>query len=189
MKQKKRNQMHAVAGCPGLYKQGLHYRIDFTIGDRRCNKAVGENKELAIDLWQEERSRARRELNCMVDNSLLLKDLWENFVKVKKPEVRPATWESYEHAFKPLWAFFTMPRVRDLAPRHIAEYVAWRRSGGDPTTADATINRELALFKSMLNRGVRDGKIASNPLARVPGVLKPKVKNRRALGDSSIEVQ
>jgi integrase len=180
MTQRKRFRMQSVSGYPGLFKQGTRYRIDFTIDGRRYNRVAGDNKELAIDIWREARMGARREANSLVDNSMRLADLWDYYLKVKRGEVRASTWTSYEFAFAWLRQFFKMARVRDLNPRHVAEYIVWRRSK-NTGIADETINRELSLFRAMLNRGVRDGKLANNPIARVPGVLKPKTKKRRAL--------
>lgn len=55
--------------------------------------------------------------------------------------------------------FGTLP-LRQITPSLINEYVSKRLEKG---IRPATVNRELALFKSMFNKAIRDGKLEKNP--------------------------
>jgi len=100
---------------------------------------------------------------------------------------KPNTWIRYETSTVPLIRFFGDVRVDRISSRDVEKYKIWRSAqkqqprGKKPkdgrnqrtkpveskTVAPATVNRELACLKRMLNRLVNDDILMTNPVSKV----------------------
>ena len=69
----------------------------------------------------------------------------------------------------------TPEKIRDYRKKRKKEFLA-SRPGRNPS--DTTINREVSAFKTMLNRGVANGIIDSNPIRFVPLLKENNVRER-----------
>ena len=67
----------------------------------------------------------------------------------------------------------TPEKIRDYRKKRKKEFLA-SRPGRNPS--DTTINREVSAFKTMLNRGVANGIIDSNPIRFVPLLKENNIK-------------
>jgi integrase len=92
-------------------------------------------------------------------------------------------------ARKRLNPFFGSLPIKQITPSLINEYVSKRKSeksyrGG--TIRPATINRELALLKSIFNKAIRDGKLEKNPVRGIK-MLRENNERQRVLTEDEWE--
>jgi integrase len=182
---KKRNSQKMKAckcGFALVKFSGRVYWIEWYQDGQRLRERVGPNKEAAEQRLREVLS-ARTEgryVKKSPDARLTFKDLAAWYLEL--PEVKAK--RSYDRDYRSLnnlLPFFGDKVLREITPALVEAYRRKRLaepSGRTPTTltAPATVNRELACFKTIFAKAMKNGKAERNP---AQGVKLLKENNER----------
>ena len=108
---------------------------------------------------------------------ILFEDFAEDFLETHS-KINKRSWRSDEYLLANLKSFFINTFLSNIGAEMVERYKAQRIKQVSP----ATVNREIALIKTMLNKAVAWGRIPSSPIAgRVVGKLKEKNARERIL--------
>jgi integrase len=161
---------------------GRVWWIDYLVEGQRRRERIGPNKEAAEQRLREvlsARAEGRYIKKCP-DAKTRFKDLAAWYLEL--PEVKAK--RSYVRdcqSMKNLLPFFGDRLLKKITPASVEAYRQLRlgQSSGRAshgTTRPATINRELACFKTIFNKAVKNGKAERNP---AQGVKLLKENNER----------
>ena len=157
-----------------VYRRGEAWVADFWIGGRegRRVRKSAPTRKLAEALEREHKAREfRGELSREI-KPVTLSKLIEVFEELR--EVAETTRECNALVFQHLKAFFGNPLVQTVLPSDIERYRAQRLKVVKPVT----VNIELRVLRSLLNRAVEWGYLRQAPLVRL---LKVETISRRFL--------
>lgn len=108
---------------------------------------------------------------------ILFEDFAEDFLETHS-KINKRSWRSDEYLLANLKSFFINTFLSNIGAEMVERYKAQRIKQVSP----ATVNREIALIKTMLNKAVAWGRIPSSPIAgRIVGKLKEKNARERIL--------
>jgi integrase len=161
---------------------GRVYWIDYLIDGERRRERIGPSKESA-------EQRLREVLSARAEGRYIQKspDVLTRFKELAAwyldlPEVQAKrSYDRDKRSLKNLLPFFGDRLLKDITPGLVEAYRRKRLteySGRTPEylTKPATINRELACFKTIFNKALREGRAGRNP---VQGVKQLKENNER----------
>ncbi len=165
----------------GIYKEGDKFRIIIYLDGKRfvetCQartfRQAKQMRAVRIQKIKEDKFFMRRKRS-----PITFKELMDNFLKYSK-----ATKKSYERdklSSNYLLNFFGKYKPEEITHSMIKTYIAKRlkettRKGSSPS--NATINRELALLRSVLYQAINDGIIDRNPMRGIK-LLPEKARDR-----------
>ena len=151
----------------GVYKKGKSWYINFYYQGQRIQECVGQaSKTVAKEV---EAKRKAEVIEGRYDlNKVKLTPLFETFLDqyleiYSKQNKRPRSYLRDITSSKPLKEYFKGKRLADITAWHIEKYKPLRREDVSP----ATVNRELALLRHMLNIAVEWGKLKESPFKGV----------------------
>ncbi len=104
----------------------------------------------------------------------------EQYAKVRN---KKRAWERKLVSLKPLKRFMGKMELQSITAAHLHNYTSLRSKTG---LSDATINRDLAIIKHMLNYAVECGILERNPVERFK-LLKEEQKERPRFSDAGIK--
>jgi integrase len=190
---KKRNSEKAKT-CAGKTKDGTTcgfalskhsgrvWWIEYRVDGKRKRERIGPNKAAAEQRYREAKSLIAegRFIKKSPDVKTTFKNLAQWYLDL--PDVKAK--RSYDRdklSLDRLLPFFGDKLLRDITPAKVQAYQQMRLSepsGRTPQTMTkpATINRELACFKTIFNKAIANGKAEKNPAA---GVKLLKENNER----------
>jgi len=161
--------------------------VDFTFNKKRIRRFGGYTKEQA-------RNRLAKLRLEKLDEQL-------GFKKPEKPDIsfekfanefielyskqHKRSWKRDEVSLKSLKPFFKGKMLRDIGPQLVENYKAKRKTDITPRKTlvmEATINREIALLKTMFNKALEWGRIETNQIVQVKK-FKENQKDMRILSD------
>jgi integrase len=156
-------------------KDGKWY-IDFTFKHKRIRKFAGWTKE------QAKNTLAKLRLELLNEDLGFKKPGAENIPFEKFTQewleiyARPnkKSWRRDELSLKSLIPWFKGKNLSDIKPDLVEAYKAKRKLEVSP----ATVNRELACLKTIMNKAVEWGKLEVNPIAKVKKFREQTVKER-----------
>ena len=96
--------------------------------------------------------------------------------------------DTYSRALAAILPNVGAATVRTLRPAHVLKYLRQRKAQG---VANATVNKELAALKAMLNWAVNAGLALSNPISSVSKLPEGEAyrsRSRRALSDQEVNL-
>jgi integrase len=161
---------------------GRVYWIEFYQDGQRRRERIGPNKEAAEQRLREVlKARTEgRHINKSADAKTKFKDLAAWYLEL--PEVKAKrSYDRDKRSLKLLLPFFGDKLLKDIKPGTVEAYRQRRLgepSGRTPSTltAPATVNRELACFKTIFSKAIKNGKAERNPAV---GVRQLKENNER----------
>jgi integrase len=184
----KTRNSHKVKACKcgfALAKfSGRVYWIDYLVDGQRRRERIGPNKE-AADQRLREVLTARTEgryIQKSPDTRTLFKDLAAWYlelpeVKAKRSYVRDC------YSVKNLLPFFGDRLLKDITPALVEAYR--QRRLGQPSkrapygpTKPASVNRKLAVFKTIFNKAIKNDKAEKNPAQGVKLLKENNERNR-----------
>jgi len=182
---KKRNSTKAKTCSCGfaLAKfSGRVYWIDYLVEGQRKRERIGPNKAAAEQRLREVLS-ARTEgryIKISPDVRTRFKDLADWYLNLEEVQAK----RSYKRdiqSLNRLLPFFGDRLLKDITPEMVGAYRLRRLgepSGRTPRTltTPATVNREIACFKTIFNKAIINGKAERNPVA---GIKPLKENNER----------
>lgn len=182
---KKRNSLKVKACTCGfaLAKfSGRVYWIDYLVEGQRRRERIGPNKAAAEQRLREVLSAIAegRYIRKSPDAQARFQDLAAWYLTL--PEVKAKrSYDRDQRSLKKLLPFFGDRLLKDIKPGQVEAYRQRRLgepSGRTPSTltAPATVNREIACFKTIFSKAMKNGKAERNP---VVGVKQLKENNER----------
>jgi integrase len=154
-------------------KIGETWFYDVYIDGVRERKAVGPNKRDAEDELERIKGKALSgEYRAGRRRKVRFESFADEYIKHAKPNKR--SWKRDEVSLNSLKPFFKGLYLFKISARKIEEYKRKRLEEVMP----ATVNRELALLKTMFNLAIKWKLIYENPVKAVKSLQEPKHKYR-----------
>lgn len=154
-------------------KKGVKYGVDLRFRGRRIRKIIGPKKKQAELFWQKIQVQIAegKFLDVQRNQKVKFEDMAKTYIEAySKPNKRSSRRD--ETSLKNLVGFFGGRCLYEITSLDIEKYRVERLQGVTP----ATVNRELACLKHMLNKAKEWGKVSENPALKVKLL---KEKNRR----------
>lgn len=183
---------------PGLWKRGGVYYARFRHNGRVIRKRVSTDLRVAESMLNDLRARLDKGDFGMLDNDVPWSDAKQQYLSAVKQSLRDV--DQVVEDLARFARFRPLKSVKEISPEFVFHYREWRQSqmiGKPPKPSQPdhrrnvgprTVNREVAVLRSMLARLVEWGLIGSNPIEKVKPlkVDKPR-KSRRALERREID--
>jgi len=172
-----------------LKKVDGKWYVDFTFDKKRIRAYGGDTKEkarvtlarLKTDKFDEKMGFKKPEKKP----DILFEKFADDFIEIYAKQNK-RSWLRDEVSLKNLKPFFKGKTLKDIGPQHVENYKAKRKADKTPRgtmVTEATINREIALLKTIFNKAVEWGKIDVNKLAKVKKFKENHNKNMKILKD------
>ena len=158
-----------------VYQRGSIYYIDFNVNGRRIREAIGTNRKLAETVLAKRLTEIaeNRFLDIRKAEKILFEVFADEFIRLhSKPNKR--SWHCDESNLKALSPFFKGKYLYEITAQDIEQFKSERIKSVKP----ATVNRELATLKTMLNKAVAWGKLEKSPAASVKFLREPSGRLR-----------
>jgi len=156
--------------------------VDFTFNKKRIRAFGGYTKDQArntltkmrMEKLNEKMGFKKQEKKPEISFEKFADEFIELYAKQNKK-----SWERDEWSLKNLKPFLKNKMLREIGPELIENYKVKRKT----KVSEATINREIALLKTIFNKAVEWGKIDANPLSKVKKFKENHLKDMRILKD------
>jgi integrase len=152
-----------------VYKRGTIYWYDFWFRGHRIRESTGLTNKLAAQHAEAIRKAELAEGRAGIIRHKPVPN-FEDFVtneflpwSEKQHQAHPRTHERYRESTKPLLAFFGRLQLDALSAAGVEKFKLARSS----EVSSATVNRDLATLRLILNLAIRDECIAKNPVKGV----------------------
>ncbi len=146
-----------------IYLRGKSYYYDFFFKTRRYAGCIGP---VSRSMAKEEEARKRVEIIEGRLNPAKLRKTprFDEFSKEYLDWVRtnrkPLTYRQTQVGLKPLGTMFNSKKLNEISAWHMEQY---KRARKEANCAPSTINNEIILLKSMLNKALSWGKLTEHP--------------------------
>lgn len=190
---------------PGIYKRGSRYVVRFRSNGKRHAESCRTLEEALQIKRSREAARDRGELDLVTQARTPLGDYAAEWVERYQGNGRRGFTDDTRHEYRRdltryVYPFLGERRLGSIAPRDVAEWVAWlcdeqaqgRRAadekarktskpgkgseGGTVRLSDATVRRIVSPLRACLATARREGLIRSNPCDGVPLPHRPQIE-------------
>ncbi|MCQ4574426.1 MAG: site-specific integrase [Candidatus Brocadiales bacterium] len=168
-----------------IFKRAGRWYVDFTANGQRVRKSVSGDRQVALQVLKEMEGRAVRGEYGLADNRVETEELKRRYLKHIKLHFKKRTVEGYVQDLNLILSYLDSRLVSEINPSRIDDYVEHRKRCAP--VSDRTINLEVMVLKSMLQKGVESELIASNPLQTVKPLKHRGKRFKRALTGEEIE--
>jgi integrase len=173
----------------GIYKKQETWWVDYTHQGKRIRTKISNKKKDAVDFMAKIKSDILYKRHPLPkDKKISFCDFAKKYAKLHSSQKK--SFATDKSLLKTLVSYFGNYSLSDIAndsKNHIALYKTERLNdrikkgkknpNGKPVSK-TTINRELALFRNMLNKAVEWGYISLNPLVGIKIMFPEKPKER-----------
>ncbi len=160
------------------YRNGAYY-CDFYGGGRRVRKKLSGNLDVAMQLFNELRSRADKADFNLMDNDYPLADLKTQYMRHCRQTLKPSSVARYGTCLKAILARLPANRVSQVTVETVLLYREERLAAG---ATPRTVNMEVGALATMLRWGVDPARvIALNPIEKLSPLRHDHPKEGRAL--------
>lgn len=159
----------------GVYQRGGNYYIDYYADGQRKRECIGTDKRLAETVLKKRKVEIAegRYLDIKKSEKIKFEDFSEEFLNLySKPNKK--SWKSDEYNLRNITPFFKGKNLYEITVEDIERFKAARSKSVGP----ATVNRDLATIKTMLNKAVEWGKIEKSPAKNVKFLREPNGRLR-----------
>ena len=141
-----------------------NYFLDYYLGGRRVREWIGRNKRLAVTVMGKRRTEMAegKHLGRRTVRRVTFRQYAEEYRKIYS--VRKKSEERDRSSLKALMPVFGDLYLDAITAEMVHGYQTDRLGAGK---MPATVNRELALLKTMFNRAIESGKAERNPVVKV----------------------
>ncbi len=167
------------------------WHVDFRFRGKRHRQFGGYTKEQARNTLAKLRSElldVARGFKKPPVEEVMFADFADEFLELYcKPNKR--SWQQDKLTLEGLKAFFKGKTLQSIGPALVERYKAERKvelskSSGN-TVSPATVNRALALMKTLFSKAVEWGRLETNPAARVKKLKEPPGRERILTADET----
>ena len=166
----------------GLYKRGENWHIDFYANGRRVRQKIGRSRKLAEKILHKVKTEVveNRYLDIRKKAKVKFETLVEQYLQYAK--VNKRSWDRDQRSLKCLSRDFGGKYLYEITTYDIENYKMIRSK----TLFPASVNRELACLKHMLNKAVEWEMLEVNPAKKVR-LLRENNQRIRYLTQEEIE--
>lgn len=167
------------------YKRGNIWYIDYTYKDKRYRKRVGKSQKLAeLALNDLELKMLKKEhLGIQDDKTILFEDFSKKYLEHSKVNKAQKSYILNTGNIKAMMPYFKGKYLVEITPQEIERFKAERSAKVKP----ATVNRDIACLKNMLNKAIQWGYLQLNAMKGV-SLLKEPPGRLRFLSEDEISV-
>ena len=167
-----------------IYQRRKVWYIDYIFQGKRFRKRIGYSKKVAeLTLKDIEVKIARKEhLGIQETNKILFEKYSEEYLKYAKINKSEKSYTLNITNIKALNLFFKGKYLTDIKPQDIESYKEERSKNLKP----ASVNRDLACLRHMLNKAIQWGYLLSNPMKGIK-LLKEPPGRLRFLSEEEIK--
>jgi len=168
-----------------IYQRGENWYIDFSFKGQRIRESIGPSRKSA------EKVIAKRKTEIVENKYLDVRKEPEpiefhsfavDYLKSVKPKRKKENYRRTVSLMRQLSKAFDSKNLHKITQKEIEEYQGNRREKVKP----ATVNREIALLKTMFTKAIEWGKLRENPAKKVK-LLEGEIKRVRFLIPSEIQ--
>ncbi len=154
-----------------IYQRRKVWYIDYIFQGKRFRKRIGYSKKVAeLTLKDIEVKIARKEhLGIQETNKILFENYSEEYLKYAKINKSEKSYTLNITNIKALNLFFKGKYLTDIKPQDIESYKEERRKNLKP----ASVNRDLACLRHMLNKAIQWGYLLSTPMKGIKLLKEP----------------
>lgn len=168
-----------------IYKRNEIWYLDYNYKGKRYRKRVGKSQKMAeLALKNIEVKIVKKEhLGVQDDKKILFEDFTTKYLDYAKVNKSPKSYYLNIGNMKAMLPFFKGKYLSEITPQDIERYKAERSS----TVKPATLNRDLACLRHMLNKAIEWGYQQVNPMKGVK-LLKEPPGRLRFLSEEEIKI-
>ena len=148
----------------GMFLRGGIYYGRWKQAGRMVRKSLSDDFETACTLLKTLRARADLATGDHLDNNYSLDELQEKWFKSLRQTARPSTVKRYRENLNYIRDGLGATKVQHLRKSDIIDYRADRLEAG---ASPRTVNMEVMALHAMVNFGVANDLIGSNPINRI----------------------
>lgn len=162
--------------------------VDFTFNKKRIRRFGGYTKEQARNTLAKlrlEKLDERLGFKKPEKPDVPFDEFSKEFIELHS-KLHKRSWKRDEASLKNLKPFFKGKMLGEIGPELVENYKAKRKAATTRRKThitEATINREIALLKTMFSKAVEWGRIENNPLSKVKKFRENHQKHMRILSD------
>ena len=149
-----------------IYKRGKFWVADFYVegrGGKRTRRNFDTREQAATFERNEKLKEYKGEIGANHIQEIRLKGFVEKYKELHSPTKTDSSRARDRYTFAHLLKFFGDPLLTQITTERVENYKATRRK----KVQAATVNKELDLLKSLLNRALEWGYIKTNPTLAV----------------------
>ena len=158
---------------------------EFRCNNRRIRRVVGLARIDAEEALHREFDRVQREkFGLTRDRKEIRFDVFADEFIEKYAKANKKSWGRDETSLGHLKPFFKDRLMSEISPDQVADYISQRKKAvrlvkkHPVPISPSTVNRELALLKTILAKAVEWGRIDSNPAAKIKKFREPRSRER-----------
>jgi integrase len=158
---------------------------EFRCNNRRVRRVVGLARIDAEEAMHREFDRVKRErFGLARDRKEIRFDVFADEFIEKYAKANKKSWSRDETSLGHLKPFFKDRLLSEIFPDQVADYIAQRKKAvrlvkkHPVPISPSTVNRELALLKTILAKAVEWQRIESNPAAKIKKFREPRSRER-----------
>jgi len=163
-----------------IYQRGKIWYISYQLNGKRVRKAMGTRKDKAVAVMENIKVSIRGGRYHEEEFSPVpFEQLYEKYNECAKER---KSFKAVKAQREACLEYFRGRTAQSITVRDIEGFIAFRRNvpvrDGKTTRTNATINRELAALKAILNKGVTWGFLNHNPATKVKMLPESKGRTR-----------
>jgi integrase len=148
-----------------MFKRGKRWYSDFVYQGERYTKAWGLiSKTVAGEKDRKFRTEVLEGKHAIRAKRILFEIFCEKYLDAARLNKKPQAARRNESSIKMLKPYFQGRLIQTIAPFQVEQYKRDRKEKGAQM---ATINRDVACLRNMLNKAVEWGHLSHNPIASV----------------------
>ena len=170
-------------------KRGITYSLDYRVNGYRTIESLGRitKRQAELIMAQRQKEIAEGKFPIIKDyKKVLFFDICHEFLEWSRAHKR--SYLRDEGIIKNLKSYFGNIPLYQITRRKAEEYQAWRigqeKKDGKPI-ATATVNREIAGLKRLLNKAVEWREVSANPVSRIK--MFPEERKLQFLSNKELE--
>lgn len=153
---------------PGMTKRGDVYYAKFRKDNRLIQKRLSPNYKAACEMLNDLRARVDKAGIGIIDNDYPWSDLKAEFLRWARQETTMA--DDYKRTLGYFEAYRPVTSIRHINHDFVFGFREWRAAqkktkNSKENVSVRTVNRNVSTLQSMLNKGVKWGRIGYNPIA------------------------
>jgi integrase len=147
-----------------IFKKGENYFIRYRDSEgRQRERKCGPSRKLAEEVERKillDRTREKL-LDIKLPEKVTLEEFAPRYLEYSRTNKRPKMYVSEKNSLNHLLPVFGKKLLTEIAAAEVEEYKAARLADA---VKPASVNREIACLRTMLNKAVEWGKLSKNPL-------------------------
>jgi len=157
-----------------MYKRGKSWHSDFVLRNKRYRKSWGPiSKTVAKEKEEKFRTEILEGKHAQKAKRILFETFSEKYIENAKLNKKPSSARRNESSINMLMPHFEGELISLIHPFKVEQYKKIRKDNG---ANPATINRDIATLRNMMNKAVEWGYLSQNPLAGVKQLKESKEK-------------